>query len=56
MKIEPTLSAMIQDIIEDDDISDSQLQSRIYDVIELSKPNKYSEDEKYEIFWDELSK
>ena len=56
-KIEITaeLRVMIDDVVQDDDISDSQLQQRIYDVIELRYPGKYKEDDKYEIFWQELA-
>ena len=53
--ISERLRCMIQDAIEDDNISDSQLQARIYDAIEMQHPGKYSDDEKYEIFWQELA-
>ncbi len=41
----------IQDILDDEEVSDSALMQYCLDAIELIHPNSYTDDEKHAIIW-----
>ena len=46
------IQEVIQDIICDDEVSDSALFQYCYDAIELIEPDTYTDDDKFVIIWD----